>query len=190
MLSTRNLDKYKLFMYKPENTMQKHDDFLSFIDSIEKASGDRTLCEAVRNGYKVCMEGVEAPGLMAFGRGYGEDSSFNSDATTMFNRMATLNDPFSGTSNPILQRLSDFENNRQYKFTVDDEPELDAYDKTIFINDDDMGDGAYSVNGNPYKILDTIEKPGTAAGYKKAEPVEEPGIDDSFLRQFETAFKS
>ena len=143
------------------------------------------------NNKKPLHEGIDAPGVLLFGRGYGETPSIGSvDATTRFNQMATMSDPYSGGINPVMARVANFSRQNAPRYSVDPNPELDAFVDTLFVTD--MGPEAFTINGeNPYRLLEKIQAgedvselmqssapmtTNTAAAVKEPE-----AIDDSFL---------
>lgn len=87
-------------------------------------------------------------------------------------------DPYTGTSNPILARISDLSRGRQYEFTVDEEPELDEYTQTLFLDDMDIGDN--QMTGESYENLKALAM--------ESEPEQQPKISEDFLAAFGAAF--
>jgi len=149
---------------------------------------------------KVLTESADAPSLMCWGRGYGENQGgMSMDVVDSFNSRVTRNDPYTGGLNPVLQRVNQFTANNASKFTVDNEPELDKYVDTVFV--DDMGPEAFTINGqNPYRMLEKIRDGeeidipshghGVAVTPSQVEPTavtEEP--EDEFVNAFDTIFK-
>ena len=83
--------------------------------------------------------------VMAEGRGWDDVGLDSVPAIDRFNRMAVDN-PVYG-HNDILARIGEFDNSRYYS-AVDNEPELDAYVQTLYL--DNFGENGYSVDGDPY----------------------------------------
>lgn len=144
------------------------------------------------NSKKPLHEGIDAPGVLLFGRGYGETPGVSGiDATTRFNQMATMSDPYSGGVNPVMARVADFSRQNATKYSEDPNPELDEFVDTLFIYD--LGPDAVTINGdNPYRLLEKIQAGedvslvDTAPSIRKVSqnaPLQkEPeAIDDSFL---------
>lgn len=94
---------------------------------------------------KTLLESADAPSMIVFG-GRADATSAEPEMTVMdrFNQMA-LENPLFGR-NAILDRLSQFDNSAMY--SSDDEPELDEYVQTLFI--DNLGENGYTLNGDPY----------------------------------------
>ncbi len=143
---------------------------------------------------KPLTEGVELPNMICWGRGYGEGTNpMDTSVISRFNSLVARNDPYTGSINPVLSRIQQFNANNASKYTVDPEPELDKYVDTVFI--DDLGPEAFTVNGeNPYRVLDKIRagedfdipvrhgvavKPSLPSVVKET-PVEEPGFVETF----------
>lgn len=82
---------------------------------------------------------------MVDGPGWNESPLKGEPAISRFNRMA-MDDPVYG-HNSILDTMSKFDNSQYYR-VVDDEPELDDYVQTLFL--DGTGEHAYDVDGDPY----------------------------------------
>lgn len=103
-------------------------------------------------------EAEAAPGMIAWGRGYGEEPVTDEpSALDMMNMAMMMNDPYTGGRNLVLSRVNDFDLRNADRFTEDLEPELDEYTQTLFI--DDMGPEAYTINGeNPYRALERIQQ--------------------------------
>ncbi len=143
------------------------------------------------NSKKPLYEGMDAPNILLFGRGYGEAPGVGDiDATTRFNQMATMSDPYSGSVNPVMARVSNFSRQNAPKYTVDPNPELDEFVDTLFVYD--LGPEAVTINGeNPYRLLEKIQSGDDVSDYfvtpsKAATPAasaqkEPEAIDDSFL---------
>ena len=143
------------------------------------------------NNKKPLHEGIDAPGVLLFGRGYGETPSIGSvDATTRFNQMATMSDPYSGGINPVMARVANFSRQNAPRYSVDPNPELDAFVDTLFVTD--MGPEAFTINGeNPYRLLEKIQAGEDVSELMQSSApmttttvaaVKEPeAIDDSFL---------
>ena len=143
------------------------------------------------NNKKPLHEGIDAPSVLLFGRGYGESPSLGSvDATTRFNQMATMSDPYSGGVNPVMARVANFSRQNAPKYTADPNPELDEFVDTLFVYD--LGPEAFTINGeNPYRLLEKIQSGDDVSDYfatqaKTAAPAaseqkEPEAIDDSFL---------
>ena len=144
------------------------------------------------NSKKPLYEGLDAPGVLLFGRGYGEAPGMGGvDATTRFNQMATMSDPYSGGVNPVMARVANFSRQNAAKYTVDPNPELDEFVDTLFVYD--LGPEAVTINGeNPYRMLEKIQAgedvsatmaaPSQYNAIQTASDQKEPeAIDDSFL---------
>ena len=143
------------------------------------------------NNKKPLHEGIDAPGVLLFGRGYGETPSIGSvDATTRFNQMATMSDPYSGGINPVMARVANFSRQNAPRYSVDPNSELDAFVDTLFVTD--MGPEAFTINGeNPYRLLEKIQAGEDVSELMQSSApmttttvaaVKEPeAIDDSFL---------
>lgn len=144
------------------------------------------------NRKKPLHEGIDAPGVLLFGRGYGETPGVSGiDATTRFNQMATMSDPYSGGVNPVMARVADFSRQNATRYSEDPNPELDEFVDTLFIYD--LGPDSVTINGdNPYRLLEKIQSGedvslvDTAPSIRKVSqnaPLQkEPeAIDDSFL---------
>ena len=144
------------------------------------------------NNKKPLHEGIDAPSVLLFGRGYGESPSLGSvDATTRFNQMVTMSDPYSGGINPVMARVANYSRQNSPKYSVDPNPELDEFVDTLFVTD--MGPEAFTLNGeNPYRLLEKIQngedvsdllKPPSAITeiHKPSIQNEPEAIDDSFL---------
>lgn len=136
---------------------------------------------------RALREGVELPSVLAFGRGYGEPAGQGGmDATTRFNRMTTMSDPYSGGINPVMARVAGFDQHNAFKYSVDPNPELDQFVDTLFLYD--LGPEATTINGeNPYRLLEkiqsgeTINTPSMPAPMPTAQTKNTEAIDDSFL---------
>lgn len=141
---------------------------------------------------KPLHEGIDAPGVLLFGRGYGETPGIGSvDATTRFNQMATMSDPYSGGINPVMARVANFSRQNAPRYSVDPNPELDEFVDTLFVTD--MGPEAFTLNGeNPYRLLEKIQSgedvsemmqtPSAVQEIHRLPAQNEPeAIDDSFL---------
>lgn len=143
------------------------------------------------NSKKTLYEGIDAPNVLLFGRGYGEvPGGGDNDATTRFNQMATMSDPYSGGVNPVMARVANFSRQNAPKYTADPNPELDEFVDTLFVYD--LGPEAFTINGeNPYRLLEKIQAGDDVSDYfttpaKTATPAasaqnEPEAIDDSFL---------
>lgn len=83
--------------------------------------------------------------VMVDGPGWNESPLRGEPAISRFNRMA-MDDPMYG-HNDVLDTVSHFDNSRYFSL-CDDEPELDEYTQTLFL--DNLGDNGYEVDGNPY----------------------------------------
>lgn len=90
---------------------------------------------------RVLNEGM----VMRFGGRGDSPDNVQPSAIDAFCRMAMDNSVFG--HNAILERLSRFDNSAMFS-AVDDEPELDEYVQTLFL--DNLGDHGYDVNGDPY----------------------------------------
>ena len=117
--------------------------------------------DAMTGLYKIATpltESEAVPGMMAWGRGYGEEPvSDEPSALDLMNMSMMMNDPYTGGRNLVLSRVNDFDLRNADRYTEDMEPELDEYTQTLFI--DDMGPEAYTINGeNPYRALERIQK--------------------------------
>lgn len=170
-------------------------------DQIDNASkiynelmGKDSLRPVNRRTAKPQTESVSAPNMIVFGRQYDEPSVGEGSVVDRFNAMVAQADPFTGTSNAVMQRLAEYAHNNASKYSVDDEPELDEYVTTLFI-DPDMGPEAFEINGeNPYRVLEKIKDGDsieiTKAPIEQAPKNEEPGINDDFLASFGKVFNS
>ena len=71
---------------------------------------------------KPLHEGIDAPGVLLFGRGYGETPGIGSvDATTRFNQMATMSDPYSYPDNYVKLRNLENHDRPRAAFMIPDE---------------------------------------------------------------------
>jgi hypothetical protein len=148
---------------------------------------------------KTLTEGVEAPSLMCWGRGYGEHSNpMDTSVISRFNSLVTRNDPYTGNLNPVLARIQEFDNRNASKYSVDPNPELDKYVDTVFVGD--MGPEAFTINGeNPYRVLDKIRAGedvdlgpvhGTAVMPRQMDVSTEntPDVDPGYVETFDEIF--
>lgn len=82
---------------------------------------------------------------MVDGPGWDESPLKGEPAISRFNRMA-MDDPMYG-HNSILDTMSKFDNSRYYAMQ-DNEPELDEFVQTLFL--DGADEHIYEVDGDPY----------------------------------------
>lgn len=155
--------------------------------------------QAMKGLYRVSRPLTEADaavGMIAWGRGYGEEPvSDEPSAMDIMNMSTMMNDPFTGGRNIVLSRVNEFDLKNAGRYTEDTEPELDDYTQTCFI--EDMGPEAYTVNGeNPYRAMERIRQGDPDVVVPKPVQEEQPEISadpeadqaarDMFAQMFET----
>ena len=124
--------------------------------------------------------------IMVDGRGWNDDVPPES-AVDRFNRMAMDNPTFG--RNLVLERLSKFNNASYYKL-ADDEPELDCYSQTLYVNGDGVTDSATGDAYGEFKKMqeDLSGNPGADSSTGCAYPELAAASAADFIAQFGKIF--